>query len=104
MDADAKTHQISDENEPTVGIRLVGVFLPAENQPEYHSRKEATHTIHLSLHSRKPRRVAECINQTAHNAARDDADGLASLVRRLPYTVIIPALHNPAGDVRDAPK
>ena len=78
--ADAQTHQISDEDKPTVGIRLVGVFLPTENQPKYNCRKEATHTINLRLHSRKPRCVAECINQAAHNAARNDADGLASIV------------------------
>ena len=104
VNTDAQTHQISDEDKPTVGIRLVGVFLPTENQPKYNRRKEATHTINLRLHSRKPRRVAECINQAAHNAARNDADSLASTIRRHTLALIIPALHNPAGNVSDAPE
>ena len=35
MHADAETHQVANEDEPTVGIFFVGYGFPFEDAPEY---------------------------------------------------------------------
>ena len=76
VDTDAQACEIGNEYEPAVAVRLVGMVLPLEHQPEYNGREEAAVGIHLTLDGTEPEGVRERIDEcTGHGAGLHD-DGL----------------------------
>ena len=78
VDADRQTHQIGNQHQPAVGTGLVGVVLPLQYQPEYQRSEERRESIHLTLNSAEPERIAEGINQRTYHARTKDSYHLHS--------------------------
>ena len=49
MHADAEACEIGNENEPAVAVRLVGIVLPLQHQPEHDGREQRTVSIDFAL-------------------------------------------------------
>src|SRR6218665_1798144 len=74
MDADGKTDEVADEDEPAQGgSRVHAVFLvPFQNSPEHNGGKEGRHGIYLALYGAEPERVGKSISQAANDAGAQD--------------------------------
>ena len=98
MNADAQAGQISDEDEPTVTSRLVGVVFPLEHQPEYNCREEATVGINLTFYCAEPEGVAEGIDEGSSQGACLDRDELSQIL----HPSVLP--NQLANQMTDAPE
>ena len=76
MDSDGETSEIEDEHKPTVGVGLVGMVFPFEDEPEHDGGKGRRIGINLALHSREPERVAPGVGQSTGQTGTHDDDGL----------------------------
>ena len=76
MDTDTQAHQIGNQDNPSVGMRLISHLFPFENQPKDHSRKQRGVGIHLTLYRTEPEGVAECIGQGTYHTTTHDRDQL----------------------------
>ena len=98
VDTDAQAGHIGDQHQPTVAVRLVGMILPLQDEPEHHGCERRGVGIHLALDSRKPEGVAERIDQRAHESRCFDGDEFAQ-GERIPIFQ-----HQFACEVGDAPE
>ena len=79
-------------------MRLVGIVLPLQHQPEHQSGEEAGVGIDLAFDGREPERVRERIGQRARHGSGFDGDELSP---RLHPAVLA---YQFAGQMRDAPE
>ena len=70
MHTDGKARHISNEDEVSVGMWLVGMFLPFQDEPEHNGREERREGIHLTLNRREPKRIRETIDECADKACQ----------------------------------
>jgi len=77
MDTDTQTHQISDQHDPTIGMRTIGGFFPFQDQPEYQGGKQGRISIYLALHGAKPECIAKRISQRTYQTATHDRNHLS---------------------------
>ena len=68
--ADAKSREVENQYEPAVGVGLVGMVLPFQNQPEHQGGEHRGVGINFALDGREPERVAPRVSQRARQAAR----------------------------------
>ena len=87
MDSDGKTHQERNQNDPSVRIWLIRLFVPLCHRPEDKGSEERRHRIHLTLDCREPECVAECVGKRTYGTGAEDRDRLGqrigSVLRRL---------------------
>ena len=93
-----ESRQISYEDEPAVGMRLVGMTLPLEHQPEDNCCEKAAVCIHLALYCTKPERIGEGIYQSTCHGAGLHNDGLSKCA----HLAILS--HQFAHQITDAPE
>ena len=98
VNADGKAREVEDEHEPTVGVGLVGVFLPLQDEPEYQCREHRGIGIDFPLHGGVPEGVAPGIGQGSRKTAGHDEHGL---LPRLHHAVVG---NQHAGEVGDGPE
>ena len=79
MHADGEARHIHDEHQPAVAVRLVGMLLPLQDEPEHHGGEGRGVGIDLALDSREPEGVAEGIDQGAHQSAALNGDEFPKL-------------------------
>ena len=72
MDSYTYTHKISNEYQPTVRTRLVGIVLPFQYKPEYNSGEERRESIDFTLYGTKPESIRERISQRSDNTRTND--------------------------------
>ena len=63
MHPDAEPHQIGDEHQPAIRTLVLATFVPLEDQPEDHRRKERAEGIDLGFDRAEPEGVGEGIDQ-----------------------------------------
>ena len=68
MHTDRQTHQVCDQNQPTVCVRIIGHVLPFEHCPHNQRGEHRRESIDLTLDSREPEGVGEGVSQCAHSA------------------------------------
>ena len=95
VDADGKAHQETDEDQPAVGIRLVGLLLPFEGGPEHDRREERGHGIDLTFHGREPERIGKTVGESAHDPRAEDGEGTGFGQGPAPFFL------HPAGEMDD---
>ena len=98
MNANRESHKVGYKHQPTVAVGLVGIFLPFEDEPEYHCREERRVAVNLSLDSAEPVSVAPGVGKRAHKARPYDGHNLLC-----GYCSVV-ARNELAGEVRDAPE
>ena len=98
VDADAEARQIGNQDEPAVGVWLVGHVFPLQDEPEHDGGEQRRERIYLALDGREPERVAERVGQRAHYAATHDGGHLSA------GDVVFVLHYQLAHQVRDAPE
>ena len=96
--ADGQTGEVEDKHQIAVGVGLVGMLFPLEDEPEYQRGKHRRIGIHLTLDGREPERVAPRIGQGARHAGGDDRHHLPQALHLAAGT------HQLARQVRYAPE
>ena len=96
--ADGQAGEVEDKHQIAVGVGLVGMLFPLEDEPEYQRGKHRRIGIHLTLDGREPERVAPRIGQGACHAGGDDRHHLPQALHLAAGT------HQLARQVRDAPE
>ena len=98
VDADTQARHVADEDEPAVAVGLVGVVLPFQDEPEDDGRERRRVGVDLTFDGRKPERVAESVDQRAHQSRGFDGNELAQVH-------LTPVLQNQlSGEMGDAPE
>ena len=98
VDADREAHQVGDQHQPAVGVRLVGHLLPFEHGPQHHGREERREGIDLALDGREPEGVGERVGEGAHQTGSHDGP-------RAGYGQLLPLPGDePPAEVGDAPE
>ena len=100
MDADGKTHQEGNQDDPAVGMGLVRVFIPRAHGPENQGRKQGRHRIDLPLDRREPEGVGETVGKGAHRPAPEDRDGLGHAVLPVPARLDQPLGEEDDGEIQ----
>ena len=77
MDTDGQSHQEGDEDDPTVGVRPVGLLVPLGHRPENEGGEQGRHGIDLAFDRGEPERVGEAVCQGSDRGAADNGDGAA---------------------------
>ena len=78
MNPHRESGQVGHQQQPAVGAHVVvRGGLPLERCPKGHSRKEARHSVHLTLYGAVPKRVRPREGQGAHEARAEHRDVLA---------------------------
>ena len=72
--ANTQTHQIGNQYQPTVTSFFICLFVPFQNQPEHHSRKQRRRSIYLTFYRRKPESVRKCIGQSTYCTGTQNGD------------------------------
>ena len=75
--ANGKSCHVHDEHQPAVAVRLVGVLVPLEYQPEHHGGKGRGVGIYLALYGTEPEGVAEGVYQGTHQGSCLNGDYLS---------------------------
>ena len=57
MDTYRQTHQEGNEDNPTVGMRFVSLFVPFAHGPKYECREKRRHSIDLTFDCREPESI-----------------------------------------------
>ncbi len=76
VDTNGEARHVENKNKPAVGMRLVGVVFPLQDEPEHHSGEGRGVGIDLALDGREPEGVAEGIDERTHHARRLNGNGL----------------------------
>ena len=98
VDADAEARQVGNQDEPAVGVWLVGHVFPLQDEPEHDGGEQRRERIYLALDGREPERVAERVGQRTHYAATHDGGHLSA------GDVVFVLHYQLAHQVRDAPE
>ena len=93
--ADAEAREVGDEDEPAVGVWLVGVVLPLQHQPEHQGGEQRAVSIDLAFHSRVPEGVAPAVGQRARHGGGFYGDELR---QRLHPSVLAEEFASQVGD------
>ena len=67
MNTNRKTGNVGNQNQPAVGMGLISMILPFQDQPEYQGCKGGRVGIYLSFHCTEPEGVAECVDQRSYH-------------------------------------
>ena len=74
--SNGKSGDVSNENNPPVAPRVIGLTLPLQDEPEHQGREKARKGIDLSFHRREPERVTEGVGQCSYYSTGFNADDL----------------------------
>ena len=96
MDPNRQPHQVSNENDPFGGARLIGHIFPLQNRPKHRRREEAGQGIHLPFNRTEPKGIAEGVGKGA-NDTRPNHTPL-----RTTFQFLVP--NKSFGQVGDRPK
>ena len=94
MHTDGKARHISYEDEVSVGMWLVGMFLPFQDEPEHNGREERREGIHLTLNRREPKRIRETIDECADKACQQPLRSKLREFRKVANLPEIPEYEN----------
>lgn len=76
MHAYRQPDDVGNQHQPLVGVWLVRVILPLEDQPEDQGGQHGGERVDFALHGREPERVGEGVGQRSHDTTADNRDGL----------------------------
>ena len=77
VNPDTQPRKVSNQNQPTVAMRLVGHILPFQDEPEHHGGKQAGESIHFTFHGTIPEGITPGIRQGTHQTGPHDGNQLA---------------------------
>ncbi len=64
--ADGQSHYIGNKHKPFIGMRLIGIVFPFEDEPENNSSEHGGKGVDFSFYGREPECIGKGIEKRTH--------------------------------------